>query len=85
MEAVFPMPSPIATFTFGGQTVAEPLIARPSYQDIGTGKRYVMIPTEELDLMEDNLMGALAELTLLNSRPGDFEPYEKVKQDLGIG
>ncbi len=85
MEAVFPLQNPVAVFTFGGQTVGEPLIGRPSYQDIGTGKRYVLVPAEELELMEDDLLGALAELTVLNSHPGDFEPYEKVKRDLGIG
>ena len=72
-------------FTFGNQAAGEPLVGRPSYQDIGTGKRYIMVPAEELELMEDDLMGALAEIMMLNAQPGDFEPYEKVRRDLDIG
>ncbi len=84
MEAVFSLPNPVAMFTFSNQTVGEPLVGRPSYQDIGTGKRYIMVPAEELELMEDDLMGALAEIMMLNAQPGDFESYEKVRRDLGI-
>jgi hypothetical protein len=81
------LPGPQVSFTYGDTAVGTPFFARPTFESLSTHQRWVMVPAEELavvEQVEDFLLGALAERILDDSTPADFIPYEQVRGSLGL-